>query len=129
MVFIDRRTAMIENKYSMARMFADTPDELDEMAARLGLDLAWKFQGDTPVAHFLVTANKRMVAVRYGAILMSTDEVIDRLRRRERGENDPAAVEWEPVRLAFAEIAELTKTLESAVPSAGIVEAARPQAG
>lgn len=125
MIFVDRRMSKIENM-SMSRMFADSPLELDAMAARLGLDPTWKLQAGTPVEHYLLTSGKRMIAVRNGAVLMSTEDVIERVRRRERGEPEPAGgTEWEPVRQAFAEMAELTTALEGSVATAGIHEAVR----
>lgn len=125
MVFIDRRMSKIDNM-SMSRMFADSAVELDAMAAKLGLDPSWKFQADTPVAHFLLTSNKRMMAVRNGGILMSTEEVIARIRQLQQGGGVPVvAPEWEPMTRALAEMAELTSSLGSAVPTVGLSEAKR----
>lgn len=123
MVFIDRRMTTI-NKMSMSRMFADTPEELEAMAEKLALDPAWKLQAGTVVEHHLLTSGKRMQAVRYGAVLMSTEDTIDRMKRRHDGETDEIPDEWEPVREAFREMTELTASVESGVATAGIKAAA-----
>lgn len=119
MVFIDRRMTTI-NKMSMSRMFADTPEELDAMAEKLALDPNWKLQAGTVVEHHLLTSGKRMQAVRYGAVLMSTEGTIDRMKRRHEGETDPVSDGWETVREAFREMSELTVSVESGVAAAGI---------
>lgn len=127
MTFIESRTAKIDGM-TFARMFADTPEELDAMALRVGLDLAWKKQADTPIAHFLVTMGRRDMAVRNGAVVLDTDAVIARVKAREAGDDALAAVrnsaEWAQVAQAAAEIASVTEAIAASESTVGYEAAA-----
>jgi hypothetical protein len=127
MVFIESRTAKIDGMH-FCRMFADTPAELEAMAARVGLDLAWKKQADTPIEHFLMTVGRRDIAVRNGAVVMDTEAVIARLRERERGGAEVEAVrnspEWARIDHAVTEIQRLTQALAASEPTIGFEAAA-----
>lgn len=51
----------------MCHMVADTPDELRDMARRIGVNLKWvQFQG-TPKEHMDICMAKRLLAVDLGA--------------------------------------------------------------
>lgn len=53
-------------KYELAsHMIADTPEELEQMARKLGLKRSWK-HGD----HYDLTPNKQLAAINAGAILL-----------------------------------------------------------
>lgn len=48
-------------------MYADTPDELHEMAKKIGLRLEW-FQPSPTLNHYDLTPSKRFLAVQNGAV-------------------------------------------------------------
>lgn len=52
--------------YVMSHMIADTDQELHEMAARIGVARRW-YQGD----HYDVTQAKKVLAIKYGARLIT----------------------------------------------------------
>lgn len=60
-------------------MFADTVEELNEFANKLGLKRSW-FQPHQPLPHYDLTANKRKLAVRLGAVQVDREFVILRMR-------------------------------------------------
>lgn len=69
----------------MCHMLADTEEELDEMAAKIGLRKAWK-QPPTDshdYSHYDIAKSKRRLAITHGAIPLDTIdeevEVLDRL--------------------------------------------------
>ena len=65
----------------MCHMLADTPDELFEMADKIGMHPAW-FQykpGKTP--HFDLSKTKRALAVEQGAIEVSRRETVRMIRK------------------------------------------------
>lgn len=62
----------------MCHMFADTEEELDEMAAKIGMRKEWK-QGEDysrigKLIHYDVAKTKRAQAIRFGAIALDTLE-------------------------------------------------------
>ena len=63
---------------SYCHMFADSEQELQDFARQLGLRKGWFQDGSIP--HFDLTANKRLLARRLGALEVSTKEWIRRLR-------------------------------------------------
>jgi len=67
-------------------MVADTADELEAMARRLGLKLAWRQSGT--LLHYDLTASKRTLAIELGAISISPRLMAERVReaRRQVGE-------------------------------------------
>lgn len=62
-------------------MFADTPDELHEMASYIGLKLAW-FQHDRRLPHYDLTPSRRAAAVAAGAKEVTRRELVDFMRAR-----------------------------------------------
>lgn len=67
-------------RMKMCHMFADTEDELHDMAEDLGLKLAW-FQGD----HYDVSLAKRKLAVSMGAKEVTSLDLVE-LRRQRRND-------------------------------------------
>ncbi len=65
-----------------SHLFADTRQELDEFALRLGLRKVW-YQDHPRHPHFDLTASKRGLAVRLGAVELSTRDSLLRLRASE----------------------------------------------
>lgn len=62
--------------FKMSHMMADTLEELNEMADKIGIKRKW-FQGD----HYDICKSKRELAVKNGAIEISMREMA--LKRRE----------------------------------------------
>ncbi len=66
-------------RMKMAHMLADTPEELFDMADRLGLKREW-FQSRS-VPHFDICQSKRVLAISYGAISISNHDMVAVIRR------------------------------------------------
>jgi hypothetical protein len=75
--------------WTMCHMVADTEEELDEMAKKIGLRLAWK-QGNEErkkgtvgaLVHYDIAESKRRLAISNGAIALDTlEEEVDVLER------------------------------------------------
>lgn len=60
--------------YVMCHMMADTEDELHAMADKIGVARRW-FQRVRSGNHYDITKSKRAVAVRFGAVEISTREM------------------------------------------------------
>lgn len=56
-------------------MTADTNEELHEMALRIGMKRSW-FQKSTSGPHYDLTAKKRSLAIKFGAIEISDRETV-----------------------------------------------------
>lgn len=63
---------------------ADTLDELHEFATSIGLKRAW-FQNHRLMPHYDLTPGKRAIAVRKGAVEISTTESGRRVRESRKG--------------------------------------------
>lgn len=74
----------------MCHMVADTEEELDAMAAKIGLRLSWKQENEErkkgtvgALVHYDIAESKRRLAIKAGAIALNTLEeevdVLDRL--------------------------------------------------
>jgi len=64
----------------MSHMIADTPDELRQMANRIGVALHW-FQHKASVPHFDIAQSKRALALRAGAIELDRSAFVDAMKR------------------------------------------------
>lgn len=123
MVFIETTVTKLDNKMNVRRMFADSTEELDRMAQMIGLHPDWKQLPGTPVEHFQVVASKRHLAVKFGALDMRPEDVEKRLRERTYTAKrvDVTGLEqWEAVRRAAREIADISETIESSVKEVGV---------
>ncbi len=66
----------------MSHMIADTPEELRAMAAKIGVQARWiQFPG-TAKEHFDICATKRAAAIKAGARLVTTQEIVRKIRER-----------------------------------------------
>lgn len=63
----------------MCHMFADSRDELETMARRLGLKKNWYQKGST-LEHYDVSLSKRALAIKKGAIAVDVEWVRARIR-------------------------------------------------
>lgn len=66
----------------MSHMIADTPEELREMADRIGVPIKWIEREGTAREHLDVCQSKRRKAVRLGAIEITRREAARIVRRR-----------------------------------------------
>ena len=62
-------------------MFADSKEELHEFANKIGMKRVW-FQ-DTKLPHYDLTAKRRQLALRLGAIEVDSNWVKQRLKDRK----------------------------------------------
>lgn len=68
----------------MCHMTADTTEELLAMADRIGVKRKWIQYPGTWKQHFDICRSKRALALRYGAIDLTTREAADRIRDRRQ---------------------------------------------
>ena len=80
-VYIDRVNLRFGGM-TMCHMIADTPDELHEMADRIGLKRIW-YQAPPKASfwHYDVAQGKRALAVRLGALDCDRNTFVTHLRR------------------------------------------------
>ncbi len=79
MVYVDDSLIWF-GRMRMSHMMADTDEELDTMARRLGLNPKWKQVGWH--GHYDVCKSKRAEAIRLGAKEVSTRELVAIFHRR-----------------------------------------------
>ena len=70
----------------MCHMMADSDEELHTMARRIGVARAY-FQGDGKRSHYDLAKTKRILAVRKGAIEVSSRELSEITRKVKNGES------------------------------------------
>lgn len=74
------RSVGARNGHQWCHMYADTPEELDRLAAAIGLRLAW-VQDHTWLRHYDLTPSKRVLALANGAV---DDSKLERLMQMKR---------------------------------------------
>jgi len=83
-VYVDNLFVCATTRYwrhgKACHMFADTLSELHAMAKRLSLKRSWFQPGAMSLPHYDLTASKRQQAVRFGAIEITREQLVDRLR-------------------------------------------------
>lgn len=88
MVYVDEiqhyPTCILPHKY-WCHLTADSREELHAFAEKLGLKFAW-FQAKSSVPHYDLTPNKRDLALKMGAVVMSAKDQA-RKRRQEYYDN------------------------------------------
>lgn len=67
-------------KYIMSHMLADSLEELHQMAEKIGVARKW-FQGD----HYDICQSKRDLAIKFGAVEVSTREIVEVRQRLRKG--------------------------------------------
>jgi len=82
-VYVDDMYAQY-GRMKMSHMIADTPDELDAMADRIGVDRRWKQRAGTVFEHYDVSIGARAKAVKLGAIELTLRELAMKRREIER---------------------------------------------
>ena len=86
-VYVDRA----KNRYrhmKMSHMIADTIEELHEMADNIGLKRSWFQPGNNSLAHYDLCQSKRKLAIEYGAIEISSRELVAKIRKRRKEKNE-----------------------------------------
>lgn len=74
------------NGHQWCHMTADTEEELDAMALKIGLKLAWKQHAGNPGrVHYDLTPSRRALAVKCGAVEETDDERFARRFKRKGG--------------------------------------------
>lgn len=82
-VYVDDMRAPL-GRMVMCHMAADTRNELDAMADRIGVNRRWIQHEGTPKEHYDISLGKRALAVQAGAIEVDRYELAERLiERRE----------------------------------------------
>lgn len=66
-VYVDDMKAAV-GRLRLCHMYADTPDELRAMIARIGVDPKWIENPGTPREHIDIAQSKRRLAVAAGAV-------------------------------------------------------------
>lgn len=78
-VYVDRSRNPF-GRMVMCHLIADTPAELRDMAARIGVQLKW-FQSRASTPHFDVALAKRRLAVAAGAVELDRREFVAVMKR------------------------------------------------
>ncbi len=91
-VYVDRLKPSVKNKNwkydKSCHMVADTLEELHEFAKGIKLLTSW-FQNRLGMPHYDLTEGKRAEAIKAGAIEISDDQVVDRMREaRKENQNE-----------------------------------------
>lgn len=76
-VYVDNNRAKFRGM-RMSHMTADTNEELDAMAEKIGLNPEWKQFGS--IIHYDVSSSKRLLAIKHGAIGVTPIELVMKIR-------------------------------------------------
>ena len=71
-VYVDDYNAKFKG-FKMSHMIADTEQELDDMAVKIGLETKWKQKGWCP--HYDVSLSKKKLALQNGAKEVTTRQL------------------------------------------------------
>ncbi|WP_072143555.1 DUF4031 domain-containing protein [Pseudanabaena sp. 'Roaring Creek'] len=80
MVYVDAAINRWKGKL-WCHLTSDSLTELQEFAGRLGLKKEW-FQNHRLIPHYDITENKRAIAIQLGAIAITTEERIKKVKER-----------------------------------------------
>lgn len=69
-------------RMKMCHMIADTEEELEDIAIKLGLNLSWWQYKGTPKSHFDVSKSVREKALQLGAIIIDRKELVEILKKK-----------------------------------------------
>jgi hypothetical protein len=71
------------NGHLWCHMTADTEEDLDAMAVKIGMKLAWKqHPGNPRRVHYDLTPSRRALAVKAGAVEETAQERLERFKRK-----------------------------------------------
>lgn len=71
----------------VTHLIADTEEELHRFAQELGLKRGW-FQNDSRIPHYDLTHTKRIQAICMGAIEITRQEMVNRMREYQDARNE-----------------------------------------
>lgn len=80
-VYVDDYRARF-GRMVVCHMIADTTDELLAMADRIGVDRRHLQHAETWRSHFDIFLNRRRLAVKHGAVVITARELVQRCRVR-----------------------------------------------
>lgn len=80
-VYVDSEFIQFK-RMKMCHMIADTEEELEEMANKLKLNLAWWQYKGTYKSHFDVSKSVREKAIELGAMVIDRRELVDILKSK-----------------------------------------------
>lgn len=83
-VYVDKARNRL-GRMIMCHMIADTPDELHDMAAAIGMKREW-FQ-DTKFPHYDVSLERRKAAIKLGAVEVDRREIVALMRKIRTNRN------------------------------------------
>ena len=72
-----------------SHMWADSDEELHAFADKIGLKRSWHQTSNAGLSHYDLTPNRRIVAVRLGAIQMDRADAVSDWKARRRRQNLP----------------------------------------
>lgn len=81
-VFVDLPTHKF-GRMIMCHMIADTYDELIEMVDKIGVERRWIQKEGSKYEHFDISKGKRELALRRGAINLTTKELVIKIREKD----------------------------------------------
>lgn len=73
--YVDDCYFYIFSRNKMCHMMADTEDELDSMADRIGIGRIWKQNAGTRMVHYNICWSKRQKAIKAGAIEVTAKQL------------------------------------------------------
>lgn len=85
-VYVDRMKAPL-GRMLMSHLVADTPGELRQMAAQLGLERYIQYPG-TPKEHLDVSQSKRAEALRLGAVEIDGRRLVEIIRAKRQAQEE-----------------------------------------
>ena len=80
----------------MCHMVADTHQELILMAAHIGVDRRWIQDAGSPKEHFDVCKSKRALAVKAGALEVTSRRIVEIIRAKRQPPPPTSATPREP---------------------------------
>ncbi len=85
-VYVDDMKAKF-GRMTMCHMLADTEEELEQMALKIGVALKWWQYKGSHKTHFDIALSKRALAVRYGAVEVTVHELGYMLQPRKTAQD------------------------------------------
>jgi hypothetical protein len=79
-VYVDQERNKV-SRMLMCHMIADTVDELNEMADRIGLERKWVQKSNGGMVHYDICQSKRDLAIQNGAIEVDRRKFVELMRR------------------------------------------------
>jgi hypothetical protein len=82
MIYVDNANIKF-GRMKMFHLIADTQDELLDFAEKLSIDIRHIQFKDTYKEHFDISKSKKELALKFGAIEISTKEIIIKMKEKE----------------------------------------------